>query len=105
MWIPYHDVVDGTNPIYFKKPSQSKDPNKEALVLSWKSRQALLDCATFRKWDGDSIPQAKTRNINTRLIRNGYPEESNTLRRHFKEGLRDFHPRAHVQKSKMQPCP
>ena len=60
VWIPYHDGLDGVNPISFQTNSiRNKDSTKGSLGLTWNNRRELLDQETFNKWDLDGTPQSK----------------------------------------------
>ena len=65
VWITDHDGVDRFILISFQlNTPRSKDPIKYALGLPWNSGQALLERASFIKWDGYGRPQDKSRNVN-----------------------------------------
>ena len=95
LWTPYHDGVDGVNPIFFQSNSNiSRDSTKDSLGLTWNNGRALLDHATFNKFEFDGTPQAKLQNIHIRIIFNGPPEDHNSFRRHIQEALQAFHPKS-----------
>ena len=66
--------------------------------LTWNNIWALMDRATFNKWQFYSTPQAKPRNMHIILLFNGPPEDPNTFRRHIQEDLKYFNPKAQVWK-------
>ena len=60
VWIPYHNGVDGTPTIPFTTNTiRSEDSASKAPGLSWNSRRALLDRASFIKQDEDGSLAAK----------------------------------------------
>ena len=74
VWVPHHDGVDSTSPIgLYKGGIRSKYPTKEALGLSCNSGRALLERASFSRWDDDGTPKEKLRNVNVQFLINGTP--------------------------------
>ena len=61
--------------------------------LSWNSGIALLDRASFIKWDNDGTSSAKPRNVNVQLHINGLGGEINTFRIIFKEIIQIYIPK------------
>ena len=101
-WVPYHDVVDGTDPIHlYKKGIRTKDPTKDALGLLWDSGRALLYRASFIKWDNDGTGTDKPRNVNFYFLINGLAEDINTFQRLFQESIQTYSPKAQVWKAKI----
>ena len=106
VWIPYHDGVDGLTSIPFNSNTAwYKDLDKDPPGLSWNNRRALLNIASFSKWDDYGTPQTKPCNVNTQFLFSGSPEDSNILRRQFPKNIKAFHPKAQVWKAKLQSCP